>query len=86
MASRITCDVCGASAEGGIFQRGWGSFNGFDPNNEHSHKDCCPRCSVVLGNLIVELKKHFAGVQIVTTTGAPAPEPGNIGVEALVKK
>lgn len=84
MASKKTCDICDASTDE-QYAPGWGMFIGFDPQNTGRNKDACPRCAVIIGNLLVELRKRLAPV---TTTGAPPDlaAPGNIGVEGLTRR
>lgn len=80
MAQRVTCDCCGAFTEEAYPPR-WGYFWGYDPQNQSQKKDLCPKCTLVVGNAIVELRKYMApgGAPSIDTTGAaPVPTPGGI--------
>lgn len=79
MAQRKTCDCCGFETAEEYTPR-WGTFFGYDPLNQSQKKDLCPKCTVVVGNAILELRKYMApgGSPAMETTGAPVPTPGGI--------
>lgn len=80
MASRVTCDCCGIFTEEQFPPR-WGHFYGYDPMNQSHKKDLCQKCTLVVGNAIVELRKYMAPTPpVMDTTGAPPPVPTPGGI------